>query len=240
MKHVSLIVMMSILLVMAACGDSTQEKPEVFDTLVAYENADVEIVQYLGPTTDEAELEAFIAWLESEGFEETNGELDFSFYGFAVTRSFESDDQVLGLNILLGEETTILTTLIKDRGFTFENLPDGYPEHGQMFVDSVITEALFIPTYPPAITQYIPEVGDPDLARFHMYHTTAEQDALYDYFTMVLEAEGFEIEYDNFEADEGYFYLEASRDDIWIHIVVDDYGEGYRVVEVDESVGFHH
>ena len=234
------IVLMSAMLLMfflVGCEGSEQEKPDVFEELAHYENPDITVVQYLGPTTDEADLNAFIDWLASEGFEESGETWDFTFYGFVVQRYFESDDMMLGLNILMGEETTILTTLKANKGYTFDSLPDGHPEHGHMFTPSDFTEELFMPTYPLAISQYFPPTGDPELARFHAYKTVADLEDIHDYFKTVLLAENFEIDYEDF-VDEDYFYLEASRGDVMIQIVVDAYdGINYLTVEVDESVG---
>ena len=232
---------LSIVTVIAACNDDdndVQEKPDVFELLVEYENPDITIKQYLGPTTLQEDLDAFIDWLKEQGFETSTADMDFAFYGFTVQRLFESDDMILGLNILLGDSTTILTTLQAEKQQTFDTLPDGYPEHSHMFEPSELQPELFMPTYPPAITHYFPMTGDPELARFHSYYTMADLETLYDYYETILTAEGYSIDYEEFH-EEDHFYIEASKDDRHIFIVVDQYdGVDYVQVEVDESVGF--
>ena len=246
-ETMKLLVTILMLFVLFACGTtSTDEMPEVFSEIAQYENPYVTIVQYLGPTTDNADKEAFIDWLKHEGYEATDDIWDFSYYGYYGHYHFIKGDMVLTLDVFKGDQTTVLTTLEASLDMIDElTVPDTYPEHGFMFDEGIdldpIGERIFLPDHPIAIAFYNPldlnEHNDSEAV--YIYFTKSEIDALFNYYETVLEAEGFVIA-DLYDDEDDYIYIFAEREDAAIEIVISsvlDY-DGFYEVFVHEFIEY--
>lgn len=224
--------------VLFACEESTEEKPDVFNQIAGYQNEFVTIVQYLGPTTDDSDTEDFIAWLESEGFEKSDQVWDFTLYGYHGTHHFERDDEVLTLDVFRADNITVLTTLeaslddIDDLPF-----PEDYPEHGFAFDDDadLVGARFFLSNHPLAIAFYRPL--DEDYESVFVYYTKATLDDLVDYYTEVLEAEGFTID-DFFEEDYIYIYAVRDGDVIELELFPNQQYEGFIEVYIAEFINY--
>ncbi len=224
-------------------GDDIIGMPEVFEEIASYDNEDVEFRQFLGPTVDQADKEAFIAWLESEGFTETDEVWDFSVYGHVGERHFESADTILSLDVFIGESIMVLTTM---EAFTKETLvlPAGYPASDMPFDHDEMREQiearLFVADYPPAIFFYNPMFGYDDMS-VYVYNTKSDIPTLLSYFETILEADGFTIDdsYHNEEDDYGYLFAERDLAVVEILLSVHWENEAFVNVEVNEADDYY-